>query len=85
MSKPFFTISDNPGYVGLNTTVYSDHNDFCNEISKLLKHENNHCVNYYSIKNEDNIELICIIADDTERPSGFTFLMFFKGINHSVL
>ncbi|MDX9724916.1 MAG: NADH-quinone oxidoreductase subunit C [Bacteroidales bacterium] len=67
MSKPFFTISDNPGYVGLNTTVYSDHNDFCNEISKLLKHENNHCVNYYSIKNEDNIELICIIADDTEK------------------
>jgi len=66
MKKPYFLIPDNPGYAGLATTVYSRHDDFCNEISGLLRNENNHCINYYSIEKQGFVELICCIADDTQ-------------------
>ena len=78
MKKPYFLIPDNPGYAGLATTVYSRHDDFCNEISGLLRNENNHCINYYSIEKQGFVELICCIADDTKNTLGFTFLTFFR-------
>ena len=67
MNQIYSEIENNVYPVDIQQIPLLSYDDFAGVVKKLLKEEENHCLNYFTIEKAGNLIFYCFIANDTER------------------
>ncbi len=66
MNELFQEISSNPFTISLDMIPVLDYELFCEQVSRMLKDESDHCVAYYAVEMQGSLKFFCCIANDRD-------------------